>query len=180
MVVRRGNDSSTWNEAAGAFNKARDGWLNTLHVLQMDDVLDVCAPGKAMRLMAADVAWGHRNFGEGLDPDTKVWNALPKPWEVMDGTKRCNRTTIEKACAAADTKHGGWIKPREVVAVPFKPTPELVHGVVCSDPALAKMLKAAGYFGGHGHKVKGHAPNIKRPFDGKTISAALAEDAFDA
>lgn len=171
LIVRRGNDSSTWNEAAGAYNKARDGWISTLYALGMESALDQVAPGKAMRLMAADVAWGHRAYGSGLDPDTKVWGALPKPWEVISGKRKCNRKKIETACDEAKTKHGGWIAPRTHHAVDFKSTPELVHGVVCSDPGLAQLLKRAGYFGGHGHRAKTTVA-VSRPFDGTTVSAA--------
>jgi hypothetical protein len=171
LIVQRGNDSSTWNEAAGAYNKARDGWIATLYALGMDDALDKVAPGKAMRLMAADVAWGHRTYGKGLDPDTQVWVALPKPWEVLTGKRRCTRKRIETICQKIGTPHGGWIKPREVRATKYRPTPELVHGVVCSDPTLAELLKRAGYFGGHGHKAKTSVA-VARPFDGERIGAA--------
>lgn len=170
LIVQSGNDSSTWNEAAGAFNKARDGWIATLYALGLESVLEKFAPGKALRLMAADVAWGHRALGNGLDPDTKVWGLLPKPWQVMNGTRRCDRKRIEKACAEAATPHGGWIKPRSQQAVAFKPTPELVHGVVCVDPSLATILKRAGYFGGHGHKARTSVA-ISRPFDGEKVGA---------
>lgn len=175
MIVARGNDSSSWNEAAGAYNKARDGWIATLYALGMEDALDSLAPGKALRLMAADVAWGHRTYGKGLDPDTQVWNSLPKPWDVVSGKRRCNRAKIESACEEAGTPHGGWVKPRNHKAVAFKATPELVHGVVCADPTLATLLKSAGYFGGHGHKAKTHVV-VSRPFDGVTVSAAWPED----
>jgi hypothetical protein len=170
MIVRRGNDSSTWNEAAGAFNKARDGWIATLYALGMESSLERFAPGKALRLMAADVAFGHRAYGKGLDPDTVVWGLLPKPWQVMGGKRRCDRGRIEKACAEAKTPHGGWIAPRSQRAVAYKPTPELVHGVVCVDPSLATILKRAGYFGGHGHRTR-TAVAISRPFDGEKVGA---------
>jgi hypothetical protein len=34
-------------------------------------------PGKVLRLMAADVAWWHRQSGGGLHQDTAVWKELP-------------------------------------------------------------------------------------------------------
>jgi hypothetical protein len=171
LIVRRGNDSSTWNEAAGAYNKARDGWMSTLYALGMGDALESLAPGKAMRLMAADVAWGHRTHGEGLDPDTRVWGLLPKPWEVLSGKRRCRRATIEAACEKVGTPHGGWVRPRAQRAVAYRPTPELVHGVVCVDPSLAQLLKRAGYFGGHGHRAKTGVV-VDRPFDGEKVGAS--------
>lgn len=149
MIVRRGNDSSTWNESAGAFNKARDGWINTLHALGADHVLDRFAPGKILRLMAADVAYLHRSYtGDGLEPDTKVWNNLPKPWEVILGKADCNRSMIEETCRKAGIEGKGWIVPREKSVAEWKPTPELVYGVQIGSPTLALILKRAGFFAG--------------------------------
>lgn len=59
MVVRRGNDSTTWNVAAGAWNKLRDGWFSLMYALGMLDAVERMCPGKVLRLMAADVAWWH-------------------------------------------------------------------------------------------------------------------------
>lgn len=214
MIVSRGNDSSTWNEAAGAFNKARSGWINTLYALGAESVLDGLAPGKVMRLMAADVARWHRSTNGGLDPDTQIWTMLPRPWEVLGGKAGCTRKMVEEACAKASNvqierlegqlvdvrsqekqkaeeirkqqksntrsygyhsyrstynyftyqrerleetlnKHmamrdggRGWIKPRSKSIEQWKPTPEMVHGVTVSSPALASLLKKAGFFGG--------------------------------
>jgi len=170
MIVKRGNDSSTWNEAAGAYNKARDGWINTLHALGADSLLDSIAPPKALRLMAADVAWGHRHFGSGEDPDTSVWNALPKPWEVLWGQVSCNRALIEKACGKSKVQGRGWIAPREKTVARFSPTPELVHGVIVSCPELAVELRKAGYFGGKSKKAPKEYIAFEKSFDGTTVS----------
>jgi hypothetical protein len=35
-------------------------------------------------------------------------------------------------------------------AVPFQPTPELVHGVTVSHPELASVLRKSGWFSGKG------------------------------
>lgn len=40
MIVRRGDDSSTWNGTAGAWNKAREAWIALLHALEADALLD--------------------------------------------------------------------------------------------------------------------------------------------
>ncbi len=86
LIVRRGNDSSTFNGAAGAFNRARNGWIATVHSLGMDHVLDHFAPPKALRLMAADLVRAHAQLGSGdLHPDTRVWQLLPRPWDVIAG-----------------------------------------------------------------------------------------------
>jgi len=172
LVVRRGNDSSTWNEAAGAYNKARDGWVSTIYSLGMEDLLEKFAPPKALRLMAADVVYMHRSFGSGgLEPDTKVWNDLPKPWEVVLGRAMCNRKMIERACKRANIEGKGWIRPRPKTIVPFKPTPELVHGVAVASPELARTLRKAGYFSGPSKGVKPEAPAIplRRDYSGKTL-----------
>lgn len=175
LAVHRGNDSSTWNEAAGAFNKCRDGWIATLYALGMETMLDHLAPGKMMRLMAADVMRWHiyskavaagvkmdyhrfdwNNIPEvALEPDTLVWRDLPKPWEVVLGKTPCTRSMIEAACAARGIEGKGWVHPRSKTVAKFTPTPELVHGVVISSPVLATTLKALGYFSGPSKGLKG-------------------------
>lgn len=65
MIVRRGNDSSTWNQAAQAWNTARAHWFALLTELGQDEILDRICPGKVPRLMAADVAYWHRVSGAG-------------------------------------------------------------------------------------------------------------------
>lgn len=150
MVVRRGNDSTTWNNTANAWNKARDGWLNLLYALGMEFVLEEMCPGKVMRLIAADVAAWHHLSGSTGSADLVVWNQLPFPWEVLSGAAVCNRSTVETACKVAGLgpEKSGWIAPRPHGVVPFQPTPELVHGVAISNPYLAKILKQHKYFSG--------------------------------
>lgn len=149
MIVARGNDSSTWNESAGAWNKARESWISLLHALGMDGLLDRMLPGKVMRLMAADVAAWHRLSGGKVHPDTAVFAALPLPWDVLSGDAPCSRALVERTCEAAGASLEGWIGPRgDRVAVAFRPTPELVHGVSVSSPALAKTLRKLGVFSG--------------------------------
>lgn len=159
MVVKRGDDSSTWNLLAGAWNQLRDGWINLLYALGAEAVLEEQLPGKVMRLMAADVAYIHRAWGKGgLDPNTQVWNALPLPWEVLSGAARCTWAEVEGACAAAGLHpvRSGWTGPRrEARTRPFTPTPELVHGVAVHHPALALWLRSAGVFSGKAIKAKG-------------------------
>ncbi|WP_201756378.1 hypothetical protein [Corallococcus silvisoli] len=151
MVVSRGDDSSTWNALAGAWNASRQGWLALVHALGMADVAEQLCFGKVMRLMAADVAAWHRADGGGLEPDTLVWAALPAPWEVFSGKVSCTRAQVVAVCRAhgVDPEAKHWTFPRHGRrAVPFKPTPELVHGVVVSHPELASMLRKAGWFSG--------------------------------
>jgi hypothetical protein len=156
MVVRRGNDSSTWNNTANAWNKARDNWIGLLYAMEMESLLDVLCPGKALRLMAADVVAWHLRAGGGLDPNTLVWRDLPLPWRVLSGEASCDRPTIEAVCAkhGLDPRKTGWSgpRPRETVAR-YRPTPELVHGVTVANPVLATLLKRAGFFSGKPKKV---------------------------
>lgn len=150
MIVKRGNDSSTWNSTAGAWNKARDNWMNLIYSLGLDYVLDDLCFGKALRLMAADVASWHRSADGGLEPNTVVWNEIPLPWEIFNGSKSCNKEMVIRACqnAGLNPEKSGWIAPREVKVSEFRPTPELVHGVTVYNPFLATVLKRHKFFSG--------------------------------
>jgi hypothetical protein len=151
MIVKRGDDSTTWNATCGAWNKAREAWIELLTSLRMDAILEQMCPGKAMRLMAADVAAWHRMSGGGLEPDTAVWSALPVPWEVLDGSATCTKADVELACRRAGVEPGtkGWTSPRNHRQVEaFGPTPELVHGVEVGHPGLAILLRKLGVFSG--------------------------------
>ncbi len=162
MIVKRGNDSSTWNLLAGAWNRARDHWIALIVAMDMDDIFDTMLPGKVMKLMAADVAAWHRMSGGGIHPDTLVWRTLPAPWLVLSGEVTCTRSDIEAACRAKgiDAAMTGWAAPRALTSVArFKPTPELVHGVTVSNPYLADYLRSAGFFSGKALK----APSIDKP-----------------
>jgi hypothetical protein len=153
MVVARGNDSTTWNQTAGAWNKARDAWFALSEALGMEVMLARFCPGKVMRLMAADVAFLHRSLGKGIDPQTRVWYELPLPWEVLSGSAECSIADVEAACRRneVDPVKTGWTKARRGDAIAqFKPTPELVHGVSVGNPALAVLLRRCGVFSGKG------------------------------
>lgn len=150
MAVKKGNDSTTWNNTAGAWNKARDNWMNLIYALGLDSVLDDICFGKVMRLMAADVIAWHLSSGGKMDPNTEVWNIVPLPWEVFRERAFCNKELIIQACkeAGVDPEKSGWIAPRIHGVSEFKPTPELVHGVTVSNPFLAKILRQNKYFSG--------------------------------
>ena len=150
MIVRRGNDSSTWNNTAGAWNKARDSWMNLVYALGMEYLLDKVCFGKVLRLMAADVVAWHRNTGGKLDPNTEVWKKLPLPWEVFEGQAVCTRGLVEQVCrqVGLNSEKSGWVAPRQQHVATFTPTPELVHGVAVGNPFLAKVLKRHKYFSG--------------------------------
>jgi hypothetical protein len=179
MVVRRGNDSSTWNVTAGAWNRAREGWVAVVYALGLDELLEQQCPGKVLRLMAADVAWWHRSAGGDLDPDTKVWAELPLPWEVLSGEAECSRAWVEDVCRAhgVDPVKKGWIAPRpgRTVAA-FRPTPELVHGVAVSSPELAAILRQAGWFSGKSARPVEAKVTVLRDQHGFALGAVEAAE----
>lgn len=151
MIVRRGNDSSTWNLFAGAWNRARDHWIALVEAIGLDALFDEMLPGKVMRLMAADVAAWHRSTGGGIHPDTVIWRELPKPWDVLRLDVPCDRATVEAVCvrAGVDPVKSGWSAARARTAVAaFRPTPELVHGVDVGNPYMAAFLRRLGAFSG--------------------------------
>lgn len=153
MIVKRGDDSSTWNALAGAWNSARQGWLALAVVLGMEEMVEQMCLGKVLRLIAGDVAAWHYQTGGGLEPDTQVWAHLPLPWEVFSGASSCTKADVQRVCAqfGVDPYNKGWIGPRRNrQAVAFVPTPELVHGVVVDKPEIALILRKAGYFSGKG------------------------------
>lgn len=151
LIVQRGSDSSTWNQTAGAWNKAREHWIALLYELDMAPILDAMCPGKVLRLMAADVARWHKMSGGDLHPDTKVWAELPLPWDVLRGRAQCTRDFVQGVCTRVGVKSEGWVGPKPPKkAVPYKPTPELVNGVTVFSPVLASILRKAGWFSGKG------------------------------
>ncbi len=151
MVVARGNDSSTWNQLANAWNKGRDAWFGLLEAMGCDDGLAQFCPGKVMRLMAADVAAWHHLSGGKLDPQTAVWCDLPLPWDVLGGQVECPLALVETVCRKHDVDpvKTGWTHARRGGAVvPFRATPELVHGVSVGHPGLALLFRRWGVFSG--------------------------------
>jgi hypothetical protein len=151
MIVGRGCDSSTWNQVAGGWNKARDHWVSLMYSMGAEEVLDRLCPGKVLRLMASDVVRWHQHgkgsLDDSLHPDTKVWRDLPAPWEVVRGGEECAKRRVEHVCARHSVDPKSWTGPKlGRKPVPFTPTPELVHGVAVSSPELALALRRAGVF----------------------------------
>jgi hypothetical protein len=185
MIVKRGNDSSTWNNTANAWNKARDAWIALLQSMGMEAQLDALCFGKVLRLMAADVARWHRLSGGGLDPNTLVWSELPLPWEVLAGETTCTRQQVEDVCRrhGVDPIQKGWIAPPPGRRVEkFTPTPELVHGVAVADPTLAKVLRRAGWFSGQAVRWVEELPDsvtVQRDEHGFALGARPTKDPVD-
>ena len=175
LIVRRGNDSSTWNQTAGAWNKAREHWIALLHSMGMSRLLDDLCPGKVLRLMAADVAAWHRASGRDVHPDTKIWAELPPPWDVLQRRAGCTKAMVEAACRKHKVDPEGWTGPRPPkVPVPFRPTPELVHGVAIGSPGLAKVLREAGWFSGKAAVPVDAAVVVERDEHGFAVGASAA------
>lgn len=152
MVMVRGVDSSRWNAYAGAYNTMRSAWISASLFSKMGFLFNSYLPGKAPRLMAADIVWWGRNSGEKLHPDTAMFNELPYPWDVISGEEILTREDI----LAAGVKHGiedilktGWVGPRsEVETEVAEIEPITLHGVAISDPGLYKTLKEHNIFSG--------------------------------
>lgn len=154
-VVQPGQDSSTWNGAAGAWNKARDWWLSLCADLGMD--VSLMLPGKTPRLMAADVAYWHKISGGQPHPDELVVKELPMPWDVLFGDAQCTMKMVVKACKKhrVDGAQTGWFAPRSRTQLSsWSPTPELVHGVIVDDPLLAHIFRKLNWFCGPSQAVK--------------------------
>ncbi len=156
MIVQRGVDSSTWNTVAGAYNQARTSWIGCLDAAGALRLLNVACPGKAMRMIAADLAAWHRSCGGDVDKQTRVWADLPRPWDVLNGRVSCTARAVTLVCVAhgVEPREQGWTAPRHNAGVvaDWKPTPELVHGVEVTDPVWAGLLRSAGWFSGKPEK----------------------------
>lgn len=151
MVMVRGVDSSRWNAYAGALNTMRSAWLNTTLACGLEEVLDVYCPGKAPRLMAADVVWWARNAGQDLHEDTRMFAALARPWDVVAGRSQQGREDVLSVAAqlGVDAQASGWVGPRAAQERERpEPEPALVHGVVVGDPQLAVTLRRCRAFSG--------------------------------
>ena len=172
----KGVDSSRWNAYAGALNTMRSAWINSMICAGLGHVLDEYCPGKAPRLMAADVVWWARSSGKELHEDTRMFNALPKSWDVINGQESLTRADILAAASQlnVDAEKSGWVGPR---AAHDRETPTaepaLVHGVVISDPGLARTLRKLGCFSGSAVKNTGSVPDFVRSLrgDGEVVTA---------
>lgn len=65
MVVHRGDDSTTRNTTASAWNKAREFWIALLYAMGMDGVLDGMCVGKVMRLRRPRGSGRRRSWSAG-------------------------------------------------------------------------------------------------------------------
>lgn len=150
MVMVKGVDSSRWNAYAGALNTMRSAWISATIAAGFGAVLDKYLPGKAPRLMAADLVWWARNMGQELHEDTRMFSKLPYPWEVINGDKKLNRAKILSVARKANVTNvdeTGWVGPRtNVISEVAAAEPITVHGIVVADPHLAVMLRKSGAF----------------------------------
>ena len=149
FTVQRGQDSSGWNAASGAWNKARDAWIGLSASLGLS--VDAMLPGKAPRLMAADIVAWQRQSGKPAHPDERIAAELPAPWEVLLHGAECTASMVAETCRnfGVDPAKTCWTAPRERKAVEtWRPTPELVHGVAVDDPFVASVMRRLGWFSG--------------------------------
>lgn len=176
MIVRRGMNSSDWNAVAGAWNSVRMLWIALLHACGRDSDLDSLCPGKAMRLMAADVAAWHRSLGDDEGPDVKIFKQLPLPWDVVLGRETCTREDVLVAQRLARISKDTWTTPFEPgTPVPTKITRALVHGVAVSDPELADLLRRAKWFSGKPASWVGGV-EVDRDEDGFALGVSSAKE----
>lgn len=176
MIVRRGMNSSDWNAVAGAWNSIRTIWVSLLYACGREQDLDHFCPGKAMRLMAADVAAWHQMGGEDEGPDVKIFKSIPLPWDVTLGKAVCTRRDVIEAQKRHGIKKNLWttqFEPGKPVAT--KITHALVHGVAVSDPELADVLRRAGWFSGKpSSQVSG--VKVERDKDGFALGVSSATE----
>lgn len=151
MVMVKGVDSSRWNAYAGALNTMRSAWISAVLASSLAEILDSYLPGKAPRLMASDLVWWYRNSGQELHEDTRMFGALPHPWLVVSGQAQQGRQDVLDVAKElnVDALTSGWVGPRTVIELERpEAEPALVHGIVVSDPALARTLRRCGVFSG--------------------------------
>jgi hypothetical protein len=159
MVMVKGVDSSSWNAYAGALNTMRSAWISATLAAGLGNIFDSYLPGKAPRLIASDIAWWARSNGDPLHEDTRMFSALPYPWEVISGSKKLNREEILAVAASEkleDAEKSGWVGPRtDVKSEIAEAEPASLHGVILSDPALLSRLRSVGAFSGKGQSPMG-------------------------
>lgn len=193
MVMVRGVDSSRWNAYAGAYNTMRAAWVSSVLAAGLDRMLDAYLPGKAVRLMAADVAWMYRGNGQDLHEDTRMFGALARPWDVVSGDVAQGRDDVLAAArsCAVDALRTGWVGPRELDPIEVaEAEPALVHGVVVADAHLASVLRRCGVFSAKGLREVENIPALRRyeelssnlavqPAVEEAVVAAYIEDESD-
>lgn len=141
LITIRGTDSSRWNSYSGGYNTMRSAWVNLTSFLKLDAVFESFLPGKAPRIMAADLMYSRVSDGQEAHKDSDLFFLFAKPWEVLAGE---GTVDLEEA-----RKHDGWAAPLKNVETEAPSVePALVHGVVVSSPAMAEILRKTGVFAG--------------------------------
>lgn len=152
MVMVKGVDSSRWNAYAGAYNTMRAAWVSVVLASGLGDVFDSFMPGKVGRLMASDLVYWSRSSGAGLHQDTTMFAALPKPWEVISGVTKLNRSTVlatAEKLGVGDVENTGWVAPRRNLELEVASAePALVHGIAVLNPELVELFYRSGVFSG--------------------------------
>lgn len=141
LITAQGTDSSRWNIYSGAYNTMRSAWVNLTTFLDMGKVFESFLPGKAPRIMAADIVRMREWDGQDLHSDQALFFKFPKPWEIISGDAALE---VEEA-----RKFDGWAAPlKDIKTETPSIEPTLVNGVVVGSPLLAELLKKSGVFAG--------------------------------
>lgn len=148
-VVRRGTNSTDFNSYAGAFNTMRSAWIASMSAAGLNGTFDLYLPGKAVRLLAADLVRWNSYEGGSVSVDFDLFHKLPYPWAVLSGEATLNRQDMVDAGLLTEARlaETGWISTRSGLEfeVP-EPDPALVHGVTVTNPDFAELLRKIGVF----------------------------------
>lgn len=150
FVVSHGTNSTDFNAFAGAFNTMRSGWIAGMTASGLSSMFDMYLPGKAIRLLAADlVRWNYYVNDSYVSADAELFAKLPYPWDVIKGDAELTRAIMVDVDVLdeATLTEKGWVSPRSGLEFEAPaPDPALVHGVTVANPELAVLLRKIGVF----------------------------------
>ncbi len=108
MVVRREINSSTWDLFAGAWNRARDGWIALIEAMDLDALLDEMLPGKVIHGRFPTPAWGvQRSYFAGgcAERHRTGLTSIAVPVDPDDAVRELNGGEV------ASGPTGRWFEP---------------------------------------------------------------------
>lgn len=151
MVVRRGDDSSTWNQAAQAWGTARAHWFALMTELGQEESWTASARARSRGRWRPTWPPGTAGAAAGCTPTRTCGRICRGPGRSC-GARRNARARWWRLPAPGTV----WIRSRAAGPRParrrrpvrFQRTPELVHGVAVADPLMASAMRSAGVFSG--------------------------------
>ncbi|NJO02311.1 MAG: hypothetical protein HC880_12035 [Bacteroidia bacterium] len=146
MTARPGNDSSSWNHTANAWNNARLHWIALLRALNLQTMLTAIYLGKVQPLSFIKAETSLSKTNAASKNDWLLWLALPLPWEVLRGRQICSRQRVENQCARQRIDPASLDWPAPQTSTDNHPSPTLIQVIKEDAPALINLLKAHGYF----------------------------------